>query len=395
MKQSVYLLFVLCLLAACAPMSMASPSAELSFATPAQANQAKTELRYATAFQVEYRHNYKVVTVLKPWRNAGTTFTYILVQRGTPMPTDLPTADNTQIIEIPVRSVASLAATHLPYLDEIDELDSLVAIGNAPYVSTPGVIDRLQSRKIKTVGNGPDVNVESLLDLNPDMITTLALGSSSKDDYQQLMHKGFKVVIFSDFMEESPLGRAEWVKFIALFFNKEEQAEKCFSGVEQRYNEMKALAAGVSKRPTVLLGYEINGKWNMPGGKSYQATYVKDAGGDYLWADDQTSGRIPLSFEAVLDKGIGADFWFDQSVSWKTAQDVLAADARYQEFNAFRLGQAYNNNARLNSNNGNEYNGSGLANPDLILADLISILHPELLPDHPLIYYRALRPEGS
>lgn len=348
-------------------------------------------LKYAKAFTVEYHQNYKVVRLLKPWRDAKATFTYILVQRGMSAPTDIGDA---QVIEIPIRRMASLSTTHLPYLDELNDLDSLVAIGNAQYVNTPGVVSGLQSGKIEAVGNGPDVNVERLLDLNPDLITTLALGSSGKDDYQQLMQKGLKVVIFSDFMEESPLGRAEWVKFMALFYNQESQAEKIFDGIEARYLKMRALAANVETRPSVLLGFEINGKWNVPGGKSYQAAYVRDAGGDYLWAGDDSSGRIPMSFEAVFEKGAGADFWLDQSVSWQTAQDVLGADPRYAQIRAFTKGQVYNNNARLNPTGGNDYNESGLVHPDVILADLISILHPELLPDHDLVYYRSLNPGG-
>lgn len=360
--------------------------------TPLPAGTVQTELRHAKSFTVEYRESYKILTVLKPWRGANRTFTYYLVPRGTPIPAD---TGDAQVIEIPVRHIASLATTHLPYLDELGDLDKLAAIGNAQYVNTPGVLQRLQEGSIKAVGNGPDINLEGLIDLQPDMVTTLALGTSSKDDYQALMQKGIKTVIFSDFMEETPLGRAEWVKFMALFFNQEAQAEEIFSGVEARYEKMRALAEKVSTRPTVLLGFEINGKWNMPGGKSYQATYVKDAGGDYLWQDDDTSGRIPMSFEAVLDKGIEADYWFDQSVGWLTARDILASDSRYEKILAYQRGQVFNNNARLSAGGGNDYNEGGLANPDVILADLISILHPELLPGHTPVYYRPLTTGGN
>jgi iron complex transport system substrate-binding protein len=402
-----FFLFVILVvfLTGCAPAispSQPTPSARVGSATSAPENTepavvadafaGQINLRYATAFSVEYHEDYKLLTVLRPWRDANTTFTYILLQRGAQPPAD---TGDAQVIEIPVRRMASLAATHLTYLDALDDLDALVAIGNAEYVNTPGVVQRLESGETLAVGNGPDVNIESLLNLNPEMVTTLALGNSGKDDYQMLMQRGIKTVVFSDFMEESPLGRAEWVKFIALFFNQEEQAEMIFSGVEERYLKMKELADSVETRPSVLLGFEINGKWNMPGGKSYQASYVKDAGGDYLWAHDDTSGRIPLSFEAVFEKGSQADYWFDQSVGWRTAEDVLAADPRYRNFQAFSSGRVYNNNARLNATGGNDYNALGLANPDLILADLISILHPDLLPDHDLVFYRPLNEGGD
>ena len=385
-------IFVL-FLSSCKPQSVDSNPIPVSEQTHEQDEAdagyptAKTELRYATAFTVEYYENYKILTVLKPWRDADTTFTYILVQRGSNPPQEIGDA---QVIELPVHSMASLATTHLPYLTELGNLDSLIAVGNAQYINTPEIVSAIEDGSIQAVGNGPDVNIEKIIELNPQVITTFAMGKSAKDDYQLLMEKGFTTVIFSDYLEESPLARAEWIKFMALFFNQEAEAEKIFSGIEQRYLEMQAMTANITDRPLVLLGYEINGNWNVPGGQSYQAAYVKDAGGQYLWADDVTSGRIPMSFESVLEKGLEADYWFDQSVSWTSAEDYLAADTRVTHFQAFTQQQVYNNNARVNDNNGNDYNESGLVNPDIILADLISILHPELLPNQELMYYRDI-----
>jgi iron complex transport system substrate-binding protein len=352
----------------------------------------QTELRYATAFTVEYFDHYKVLTVVRPWRNADTTFTYILLQRGSAPPEN---TENARIIEIPVRSMASLATTHLPYLTELGDLNALIAVGNAQYINTPDIVSAIEDGNIQAVGNGPDVNIEKIIELNPQVITTFAMGKSTKDDYQLLTEKGFNTVIFSDYMEESPLARAEWIKFMALFFNQEAEAEKIFSGIEQRYLEMQAMTANITDRPLVLLGYEINGNWQMPGGKSYQAAYIQDAGGQYLWADDPTSGRIPMSFESVMASGMDADYWFNQSVRWQTDEDFLAADNRYTHILAFSNQQVYNNNARVNNTNGNDFNESGLVNPHIILADLISIMHPDLLPDHELVYYRHIFAEEA
>lgn len=391
-KRLITVLCLLCLAAACAPPSLSGSTAVSTAPPPSLPVTAQAELRHAKAFTVEYHDTYKVVTVLQPWRDAGTTFTYILVQRGTPPPAE---TGNAQVIEIPVQSAASLSTTHLPYWDELNQLDTLKAIGNSIYVNNPSVLERLQAGKIQAVGNGPDVNIEALLALQPEIITTTAFGNTRKDDYLLLQDKGFKVVILSDFMEETPLSRAEWVKFVALFTNQEAQAETVFSGIEKRYEEMQKLAQKASGCPTVVLGYEINGTWHMPGGNSYQAAYIRDAGGCYLWADDDSTGRIPLSFEAVYERASTAEYWFNQSSSWQTAADVLGADPRYNKFYAFTEAHTYNNNARLNATGGNDYNESGHANPDLVLADLIAILHPELLPDHILVYYRQLDPGAS
>jgi len=396
LKNLVFISLLIVILGGCtaAPAAPAEtlPVATLPLAEAEDLFPVKTELRHAKAFTVEYHDTYKLVTVLQPWRDADITFSYILVQRGTMPPAD---TGNAQVIEIPIQTAASLSTTHLPYWDELGQLDTLVAVGNSIYINNPKVLDRLRNKTIEAVGNGPDVNVEVLLALQPEIITTTALGNSKKDDYQLLLDKGFHVVIISDFMEETPLGRAEWVKFIALFTNQEAKAEEVFAGIEGRYQKIQKLAQDAKGCPTVLLGYEINGTWHMPGGKSYQATYIREAGGCYLWADDKTTGRIPLSFEEVYAKAADAEYWFNQSSSWLTAADVLKADQRYGKFNAFVQGNTYNNNARVNPTGGNDYNESGHANPDLVLADLIAILHPELLPDHSLIYYRRLAPGVS
>ena len=376
--------------AACsAPLQadISSQAENVSISEPEDLFLVKTELRYAKTFTVEYHENYKLVTVLQPWRGADITFTYILVQRGTPIPQVVGAA---QVIEIPVQQVASLATTHLPYLDALGLVDRLVAVGNLKYVNTRTVVDWVAEGGAAVVGNGPDVNIEALLAAEPDMVTTAALGNASKDDYQLLIQKGLKTVVISDFMEKTPLGRAEWIKFMALFFNLEEQSEAIFSGIEERYLSMRALTKDVQERPTVLMGFEINGKWNMPGGRHYQAAYIADAGGDYLWAQDDSSGKIPLSFETVLATGTQADYWFNQSVSWQDAEDVLAADVRYAHFKALENGHVYNNNARMNDSGGNDYNEGGHLNPDVVLADLITILHPKLLPEHELVYYHLL-----
>jgi iron complex transport system substrate-binding protein len=352
----------------------------------------KTDIRYAKGFTVEYFENYKVLKITRPWRNAEKVFTYLLLERGTKAPELIPDA---QVIEVPVRNIASVAATHLAYLGELGKLNQLIAIGNAKYINNESVLDAIEAGNVQAVGNGPDINIEKLLAINPEIVTTFAMGKDTKDDYQQLMAKGIKTIIFSDYMEESPLGRAEWLKCMALFFNEEAKAEELFSQVEKQYLALKSKTEGVAERPSVLLGFEINGKWNMPGGKSHQATYIADAGGSYLWKEDESSGRIPLSFEVVLEKGAQAEYWFDQSLTWTEASHIAKADPRYTKIKAYQANKVFNNNASLGPGGGNLYNETGIVHPDRILADLISILHPELMPDHQLTYYRHLNIMGN
>ncbi|MCL5995346.1 MAG: ABC transporter substrate-binding protein [Chloroflexi bacterium] len=349
---------------------------------------AQITLRYARTFSVEYHDHYKLVTVLKPWRDAQVTFRYVLVQRGTQARADVGDA---QVIEVPVNRVIAVNTTHLPYLDRLGLTDKLVGVGEANRINTPSVVEAIKAGKLPEVGRNAEVNVERAIELQPDMVTVLGLGNPEKDNYPALMKAGLKVVLIADFMEATPLGRAEWIKFMALFFNREAMAEKLFDEVALRYEKMAAIARNVPQKPAVFMGFDNDGKWYMPGGQSYQARYLADAGANYLWADDQSSGRIPLSLEAVFDRAADADVWVNQSQSWTKLEQVLGADERYAKFAAVKQGNMYNNNARLNPTGGNDYNESGHANPDVVLADLIKIFHPELLPNHELVYYHRLK----
>jgi iron complex transport system substrate-binding protein len=347
----------------------------------------KAKINYATGFAVEYHNHYKVVTIKNPWQNAKTQFQYVLVQCGTPTP---PGFNQAQIITVPVNSVVALSTTHLPHLAKLGLVDKLIGISNTQQVNTPAVIERIKEGKITQLGNNSNVDIEKLLALNPDLVTTFGTGNSQTDSYGKLTEAGLKVGINAEYMEDTPLGRSEWLKFTALFFNQEEKAENIFQEIADKYTQIATKAQSVKNRPTVFVGFNFKGTWFMPGGKSYVAKYLNDAGGNYLWNDDPSNGSLPLSFEVVLERAAKADYWLNSSQSWQSLKDVVAEDSRYGDFQAVKTGNIYNNNARVNADGGNDYWEGGISNPDIVLADLIKILHPELLLEHQLFYYREL-----
>jgi iron complex transport system substrate-binding protein len=198
------------------------------------------------------------------------------------------------------------------------------------------------------------------------------------------------VAINAEYMEDTPLGRSEWLKFTALFFNKEEEAEKIFAKIAKKYEDIATKAKAVKNRPTVFLGFNFKGTWYTPGGNSYVAKYLADAGANYLWSEDKSSGSLPISFEAVFERAANADYWLNLRQSWNSLKDVVTEDNRYGDFHAFKKGNLYNNNARLSANGGNDYWQSGISNPDVVLSDLIKIFHPEILPNYNLFYYQKV-----
>lgn len=344
----------------------------------------KATITAADGLTIDYFNHYKVVTVLNPYRDASEIFQYVLVQCGTPTPTGY---DDAQVITVPVHRFISLSTTILPGLDQLGLLDRLVGVEEFDYVNTPPVRQRIDAGALVEVGSGGTLNVELILDQDPDLIMTFAYGSPDADVHPKLLEGGLRTAITAGYMETSPLGRAEWVKFTALFFNQEAEAETIFAQIATRYNTAAQLVSTLAERPTVLTGIHRSDAWRVSAGQSYFARFLRDAGADYLWADDESTGSIPLDFEAVYERAADADFWFPNTGQWRTLDDVAAADARYAEFAAFQKGTIFNNNARLNEFGGNDYFEKGVANPDLILLDLIAVFHPDLLPDHELEFF--------
>ncbi len=347
----------------------------------------KVELDYARGFEVEYFDHYKVVSVVNPWQNAEVTFQYVLVQCGTPIPSGF---EEAQVVQVPIQTVVSLSKTHLPYLEKLELLDRLIAVGRPQMVNTPAVREKIEQGEMPGVRKGSSLNFELLLSLDPDLVMTFGTGNPQFDTFPKLIELGIPTGIVAEYMESSPLGQAEWIKFTALFFNREGKAESVFTEIATRYEQMKQIAQNVSDRPTVFTGFNQSGTWYVPGGQSYVAQYLDDAGAEYLWGENESRGSLPLDFEAVYERAQTADYWLHVNQDWENLEDTTQQDQRYANFQALQQGQVYNNDARVNPAGGNDFWESGIVNPDVVLADLIKILHPERLPEHELVYYREL-----
>jgi iron complex transport system substrate-binding protein len=274
-------------------------------------------------------------------------------------------------------------------------LDRLVGLEEFDYISTPAVRERIDAGQVVELADGGLINVELALDLDPDAILTFAFGSPEYDNHPKLVEAGLLTVLSADYMETTPLGRSEWIKYTSLYFNSESAANRVFDGIAERYRAVAELAAQAPERPSVFTGGLWGGAWYVPGGQSYFARFLADAGANYLWADEGSSSSLPMDFELVYERAADADVWLPDMSGWRDRATMLAEDERYAEFAAFQSGAVYNNSARTNQFGGNDYYESGIANPDVVLSDLIAIFHPELLPDHELVYYEQLPPTAA
>jgi iron complex transport system substrate-binding protein len=356
-------------------------------ATQVPAEVEQVSIDYAKNFTLEYKDGYKLLTVTLPWLGATESLVYALIPNGTQVDEEL---GNAVVIHTPIDSFVSLSSTYLPFLEQIGELNSLIAVDTADYIYNADVRLGVENGSVTTVGSGPTIDVETVVELAPDLIMTSASGSADWDTHPVLEQAGLPVVINSDYLEQDPLGRAEWGKFIAAFYDKEAEADQVFDAMAARYEEAKASVAGQSEKVTVFVNTAYEGTWYMPGGESYAAILLSDAGADYLWNDLEGTGAMPIDFEVVVERAKDADFWLNVGFASDLAS-LAAMDPRYVDFKAYQEGKVFNNNARITEMGGTDYFESGTANPDAVLRDLIAIFYPDLAGGHELYYYRQLQ----
>lgn len=347
-------------------------------------------IRYAKGFSVDQGNGYTYVKVNSPWPGARVNFCYVLREKESTISDDiLDKKKHCQVVDVPVQRLVSLSSTHLAVLDALDLVDRLVGFSSPERVCTPSVRLAIEQGKITGVGFGPNLRVESVLELAPDLILTYGVGSF-RDTHPKLLEAGLPVAISAAYMEPHPLGRAEWVKFIALFFGREQEAGRLFSEIEERYLTLARLTADLEKRPTVLANTPFHGRWHVAKGDSYLAQFLKDSGSDYIWHDIRGTGSTPLDIEVVYERGRDAQYWINTG-TWTSLEQARRSAPRMIDFRSLQTGKLYNRDKRVGEHGGNDYWESGVMKPDVVLADLIRIFHPHLLPDHELYFYRKLQ----
>lgn len=339
--------------------------------------------KYAGNFLLQKKEGYTVLTVKQPWKNADNSLQYIAYPKNTKKPDGY---EQAIFIPTPVQSVACLSTTHVGMLDFVDATDQLTAMSGTKFVNNKKVLKRIESGLVKELGSSENLNYELLVKLNPEIILTYSLGSDNNS--KKMKELGLKPVVIAEYLDNSPLGRAEWVKFLAVLMGKETVTKKRFASIEQDYLQTKKLVEQLPK-PTVFTGLGFEGNWHVPEGKSYVATSIAEAGGNYQWKDKPGNGSLVLDFETVLNKAKQTDVWINVGMVNSKA-DILAVDDRYGAFKAFQQGKIFNGNARVSAGNGYDIYESAVVFPNVVLKDLITIFHPDVLPDHTLYYYKQL-----
>ncbi len=374
--------FSLCLLWSCNSSEQETPVASVASSDTVFH---QTSIRYAKQFNVRYADGYKIVEVLQPFPGAEKKERYLLLPKGMEVPANV---DADAIVRIPVQEMVALSTTHIPALDMLNASGVLTGFPTTDFISSPNMRQRIDSGKVRDLGAANGLDIEGLLELSPGLVMAYGMGPQD-ESLRSLERTGIPVVMNADFLEQNPLGRAEWIKFSALFLNKEREADSVFNAIVEEYESLTKKAAAAGKQPSVFSGVVYNGTWFMPGGNSWATRFFEDAGANYLWKDTEETGSLQLSFESVFDRAQQADYWIG-TANFSSLAALAEADSRYTGLNAWKQGNVFTYTARIGEAGGNEYLELGYSRPDIVLADLIKILHPDLLPGHDLYFYEKL-----
>ncbi|MFY0627508.1 MAG: ABC transporter substrate-binding protein [Reichenbachiella sp.] len=316
-------------------------------------------------------------------QNAWTEF----VLYNTSIPDHIDQNNSLVKIKVPVESIVSNSTTHLSFLEALGSMKILKGFAQTNFISSQLIIERVENGDIIEIGNNTQLNVEEIININPQLVLTS--GMQGKNGLKtQLNSMGINIMGIADFSENSLLGKTEWIKFFGYLVGKEERAIDIFNEKVFAYDSLKKLVEP-NLLPKVMSGSLYGGNWFLPGGENYNATLIAESGGFYLWSDDKESGWLNLDFEVVYEKAHDADVWIG-AASFSSLKEMNDVDERYSNFKAFKQSEIYTYTGRVNKAGANDYFESGNMNPDRILADHIKILHPEILPNYELYYYTKL-----
>ncbi len=336
-----------------------------------------SSILYADGFDIYEVDNIKKLVIYNPRNNNEILATYFFVDSANhsdyqPSP---------EILITPLDSVAVFSATQLNAFSKLCILDQIIAISESEYIQNPDIKKKYENGKLVNLAGNGNFYLEKTLEVNPKIIFYSPYNMAQK---HPLAATKITMIPFFDFMESNPLGRAEWIKFTALFFNKEREANHIFDTIVDSYNKYRVLALDVKNKPTVFSDKYYSGQWFVSGGSSYIAQLFNDAGADYLWKDDKNTGSVNLDFEVVYNIAHNADFWrivgtYPDGFSY----DRLAAENDlYINFKAFADKKVIFCDSKKSS-----YFETGTLEPHLLLADLIHAFHPTLVPDYNPKYY--------
>jgi iron complex transport system substrate-binding protein len=343
------------------------------------------KVKYAKGFEIQSFNNSKKLIIKSPYLNAKEQFEYIIT-----------TDENTNkmypkgtIINAPINKIIVTSTTHIPMLELLGVENTLIGFPHTKYISSAKTRKLIANKSIKEIGVKAALNTEIILDLKPDAVVGFSMSKTNKS-LNLIEKSGIPVILNGDWLEETPLGRAEWIKFFGVLYNKEKEADSIFNLIEKNYNKAKLIASKATTAPSIISGAIMSKDiWNLPAGESFVAQFLKDANTNYLWKDSKGKGSLSISFESILDKGKNADIWIAPGF-FRSKEQMLSRNKNYQTFSAFKNDKLFTFANNIGETGGTIYFELGPTRPDLVLKDIIKITHPELLLDYTPTFFSKM-----
>jgi iron complex transport system substrate-binding protein len=344
----------------------------------------ENNIKYAKGFDIVEKNGYKKLIIKSAYQNSNEVFEYIISSRNDKK------IESENTIIIPIQKIVVTSTTHIPMVELLNEETSIIGFPYAKYVSSEKTRILIDAGKITEIGKENSLNTEILLDIQPELVVGYSVSSADKS-LTTIKKSGINVIYNGDWLEETPLGRAEWIKFFGVLFDKEKQADSIFKVIETNYLEAKNIALKSNKKPTILSGAIMSKDiWNLPGGESFVAQFLNDANIDYIWKDSKGKGSLSLSFESVFDKGVNADFWIAPGY-FSSKEQLLKSNKLYTKFDAFKNDNIYTPTTKKGKTGGVLYYELALTRPDLVLKDIIKITNSDLLPNYDLTFFEKMK----
>ena len=342
--------------------------------------------QYASGFCIKGAdgNESSIITVTNPWQGADSITTQLFIARGGE---SAPEGFTGQVLEGDASRIVAMSSTHIAMLDAVGEAGRVVGVSGIDYISNLVIAAKRDS--IGDVGYEGNINYELLLSLDPDLVLLYGVnGASSMEG--KLNELGIPFMYVGDYLEESPLGKAEWMVALSEVVGKRKEGEEVFGGIPVRYNELKKRVADtVLDAPTVMLNTPYGDSWFMPSTESYVARLVKDAGGDYIYKKNTGNASMPIDLEEAYKLTSQADMWLNVGMA-NSLDELRRSCPKFSDTRCFRNGYVWNNNLKINAAGGNDYYESAVVNPDILLRDLVKIFHPELV-EEDFVYYKQLK----
>lgn len=339
---------------------------------------------YASYFKITAQSTYTLLTNYLDQQKKDSVV-YVLYKEKKPE-----IKEDVFFVKVPVMKVATLSASFVGLINRLDEVNKITAVDNCSFLFNPILNENFHSGRVLELAKNATLNIEMAVQSGVQVIFMNPGGDKRKDLDKRLLEAGVIPVLCGDYFEDHPLGRAEWIKAMAVFFDKEKSAEQLYTQTEKAYLAIKESVDTCKVRPTVLTEIKTGDTWFVAGGKSFIGILLQDAGATYCWKENGKREVSAMNMEQVIGKALNCDYWINLHLC-NSKEDLLKMDERYGEFAAFKAGKLYNNTAMLRASGGNPYWEEGLCNPDELLSDLVAIFHPAILPSYSLKYYKALK----